>query len=351
MNENLSKYRQVENKIKDDIKSGLIKDKLPGERVLAEQLAVSYMTVRKAVQRLVDSGILYKVPTKGIFLNSSPVVGQETHNIGFFLDDRIKDGVSSPYYSLVFSALEKEAIKNGYNLVFFSNFDDLNPLMNKRKVDGMVISCFPRLENGIQELKSLIPIVLMDNNSADKTIPSVVIDNFNGIAGAVDYLCSLGHERIGFISGLLDSDVGKDRLKGFVTAINNRGLKEDKELVYKGDYSYLAGEKGVAYFLALPVPPTAILCANDTMAISALKAIRENGLSVPEDISVVGFDDISVAAQMHPELTTVAAPIKQIAGISMEMLISAIKGADLSYKHVILPTRLVVRNSCAGVKK
>ena len=350
MNKATPKYILVQNRIKEDIRTGRIIEKLPGERTLARELDISYMTVRKAIENLVMDGVLYKVPTKGTFVNSNGAGKRVTRNIGFFLDDRVEDSISSPYYSLIFKALEKEAVKNNYNLIYFSDFNDLEPLQGMNKVDGIIISCFPRLENKIQELKKLLPVVLIGNSSADKSIPSVIIDNFNGIVDSMDYLWSLQHSRIGFITGLQDSDVGKDRLKGYLCALNRFDIAEDKKLICDGDYSYDSGAKGAEYLLSLDSSPSAIMCANDTMAIGAIKAIREKGLSVPEDISVVGFDDISVASQVYPPLTTVAAPIKEIAANSVKMLISLIDGIDPENKHMALSAPLVIRGSCDHAK-
>jgi len=351
MENSLPKYLQIKNKIKQNIKNGSITGKLPGERVLAKQLNVSYMTVRKAIMELVEEGILYKFTTKGTFVSHRKMSPKITHNIGFFIDEKIREGISSPYYSLIFKALEKEITKNGYNLILFSDSDNLNPLNNKKKIDGAIICCFPRIENKIQEIKKLLPIVLLDNTASDKSIPSVTIDNFNSCRECTKYLWSLGHKRIGFISGLMDSDVSKDRFLGYKSALNDNGLEEDKTLIFKGDYSYESGEKGAEYFLALPKPPTAIICANDSMAIGAMKMIREKGLNIPEDISVIGFDDIEVASKVFPPLTTIAAPIKEIADKSVTMLLSAINGNDLDYQHVILPAHLIIRDSCSTEKK
>jgi DNA-binding LacI/PurR family transcriptional regulator len=343
-------YVRAENIIKENIKDGVFTNKLPGERILAKEIGVSYMTLRQAVKNLVDAGILYKIPAKGIFVNKAGANKSETHNIGFFLDDRIKDGIASSYYSLIFKVLEKNITKRDYNLVFFSNFDDLNPLHKRKKIDGIIISFFPRLEEKIREVKKLMPVVLIDNSSSDKSIPSVIIDNFNGVIDAIGYLCGLGHRRIGYISGLLDSHVGQDRLKGYLSSLNDHAIERDKGLIYNGDYSVHSGEKGTSYLLSQHSPPTAIMCANDAMAIGAIKAIREKGLTVPDDISVVGFDDIDLASQVHPPLTTVAAPIIQIAEQSVNLLFSLIAGVNLDNRQIALSTQLVVRNSSARPK-
>ena len=350
MNEKTPKYIHIKNKIKEDIKNGIIIDKLPGERVLAKDFEVSYMTIRKAVTDLVEKGILHKNTTKGTFVSNNKMSPKVTQNIGFLLDEGIREGISSPYYSLVFKALEEEVKKNGYNLILFSDFEGLNPLNGQKKIDGVIISCFPRIESNIQEIKKLIPIVLLDNLATDKSIPSVTIDNFNGCSESVEYLYSLGHKRIGFISGLLDSDISKERLLGYTSVLKNLGLDTDKKLIFKGDYSYESGEKAAKHFLSLSDPPTAIMCANDTMAIGAMKVIREKGLSIPADVSVIGFDDIEVASRVFPSLTTIAAPINQISTKSVNLLLSAIKGSDIDYQHTILPVHLIIRNSCASVK-
>jgi len=341
------KYILVQNRIKEDIRTGKIVDKLPGERELARELDISYMTVRKAIENLVRECVLYKIPTKGTFINRNGAEKAVTRNIGFFLDDRVEDSISSPYFSLVFKALEKEVVKNEYNLIYFSDFNDLGPSKNMNKIDGIIISCFPRLENKIQELKKLLPVVLIGNSSADKSVPSVIIDNFSGIVDAMDYLWSLGHSRIGFITGLQDSEVGKDRLKGYLSSLNRFGLAEEDTLIYEGDYSYDSGARGATQLLSLTSPPTALVCANDSMAIGAIKAIREKGLGVPEDISVVGFDDITVASQVYPPLTTIAAPIREMAAHSVHMILSLINCVVPDNKHMALSAHLVIRESCS----
>ncbi|GFO67230.1 LacI family transcriptional regulator [Geomonas limicola] len=342
------KYLQVQTRIQEGISSGRITGQLPGERELARMYDISYMTVRKAIDNLVSAGVLYKVPTIGTFVNSGGGAGKPaTRNIGFFLDDRVQDSISSPYFSLVFRALEKEAVNRGYNLIYFSDFRDLEPTKSANKIDGLVISCFPRLEYKLLELKKHFPIVLIGNGAADKSMPSVIIDNFNGIVDAMNYLWNLGHVRIGFIAGLLDSAVGKDRLQGYLSSLNNYGIAEDRDLIYEGDYSYESGARGVESMLSLSSPPTAIVCANDSMAIGAVKAVHEKGLEVPRDVSIVGFDDITVASQIYPPLTTVAAPINELAANSIRILVSLIDGGAPEHRHLALSARLVVRESCA----
>jgi DNA-binding LacI/PurR family transcriptional regulator len=347
MDESTPKYLLVEKHIKKSIKNKSIVDKLPGERTLASDLGFSYMTIRKAVDNLVNEGILYKVPTKGTFVANTKKGKKKTRNIGYFLDSNIVSGISSPYYSLIFHALEKQAARNGYSVIYISDIgeDRIENLMSK--LDGVIASCFPRIEQVIQEINQTIPVVVIDNSAADKTIPSVIIDNFNAVSDSVNFMCSLNHSHIGFMNGLDDSDVGKNRYAGFKHGLSINEFDFDESQVYLGNYSFEAGLDGAEYFLSQRRPPTAIICANDSMALGAMGKLNQRGFRVPQDISVMGFDDIEVASQIVPALTTVSAPVKEIAERSFDMLHHLIKGEPLDNKHVALPASLAIRRSCA----
>ena len=353
MNKNKSEPKHIyaEKKIRKAVSRLKIGDKTPGERVFAKEFGISYMTARRAVENLVEKGILYKVAKKGTFVASHEVITEKTKNIGYFLDGSISGGLSSPYYSLIFDALEKAAARNGYTIMYFSDADQSNANKVLEKVDGVIASCFPRIESKLQEIKKHVPVVCIDNSSRDKSIPSLTIDNFNPVIESVNHLYSLGHDRIGFITGLHDSDVGRTRLVGYTSALHSHGLSEDADLIFKGDYSYETGVKGANYFLELDKPPTAIICANDIMAIGAIKEISHRGLIVPGNVSIIGFDDITVASQVIPPLTTIAVPVKEIAELSISMLTSIIEGVELDNTHVSLPGKLVVRRSSAEKNK
>ncbi len=342
------KYILVEEKIRQAIKNREIVEKLPGERTLAKEFGYSYMTIRKAVDNLVTEGILYKLPTKGTFVADRKTAKKKTKIIGYFLDSSIVAGLTSPYYSLIFDSLEKQARKYGYSLIYYSDAGDTSSLKHLNNVDGVIISCFPRIENIVHEINQHVPVVVMDNSSSDKTIPSIIIDNFNAVSSSVDYLYSLGHKRIGFMTGLDDSDVGKNRYAGYQNGLSNHGIKLNEKLVFRGDYSFESGSNGANYFLSLKNPPTAIICANDAMAIAMIREATQRGLSVPDDISIMGFDDISVASHITPPLTTVAAPIEEITELALKMLISLINGEKTENMHIALTATLVVRGSCAN---
>ncbi|MGI9341664.1 MAG: LacI family DNA-binding transcriptional regulator [Gammaproteobacteria bacterium] len=345
------KYARVETYIRRAIRTKQFVRKLPGERTIAKELGYSYMTVRKAIDNLVGEGLLYRIPTKGTFVADGNGVRKKTRTIGYFLDSGIEAGISSPYYSLIFNAIEKEAANYGYSVVYFSDIGANKLREILQKLDGVIATCFPRIEHVIQEMSESVPLVVIDNSSADKAIPSVIIDNFNAEVESVDYLCTLGHARIGFMTGLEDSDVGKNRFAGYQRGLARNKIGFDEALVYRGDYSFDAGIQGAEYFLSLDASPTAVICANDSMALGATRRIQQDKLKVPADISVIGFDDIDIASQISPALTTVAAPVEQIARQSFDILTRLIEGDDVDNRHIALPAELVIRKTCAKLTK
>ena len=351
MNTKIPKYLLVEEHIRQQIIQRKITHKLPGERILARDLGYSYMTVRKAIENLVNEGILYKVPTKGTFVADRKQRKTKTGTIGYFLDHRIAGGLSSPYYSMIFNALEKETSRNGCSLIYFSDNDPANLRKVYKKLDGVIASCFPRVESLIQELKEQVPIVAIDNSAADKTIPSIIIDNFSAQSSAVDHLCALGHERIGIMTGLEDSDVGNNRYAGYQNGLNKNGIDTDPTLVFRGNYTFGSGVSGVDYFLSLEQRPTAIVCANDSMALGAMNRLYQQDVKVPDELSVVGFDDIDIASQIVPPLTTIKVPVDEIAERAFGMLKILIEGKEVENRHVALVAKLVVRGTTREVEK
>ncbi len=341
MDTTIPKYVLVEDYIKQQIERGKITHKLPGERVLAKDLGYSYMTIRKAIENLVSEGVLYKVPTKGTFVAGDQGNKSRTRIIGYYLDASIDSGISSPYYSLIFNALEKEAARYDYTLLYFSEISD----KKLKKLDGVIASCFHRIEGLIQRIKQQVPVVVIDNSAADKSIPSVIIDNFSALVDTVDYLCGLEHKRIGFMTGLEDSDVGKNRYEGYRSGLSRHGIEIDENLVFRGNFSFASGIKGAEYFASIENMPSAIVCANDSMALGMMYRLQQEGYRIPQDVSVVGFDDINVASQITPSLTTVFAPVDDIAERSFEMLQCLIEGQPLANAHVALSGKLIVRES------
>lgn len=348
-NKDVPKYLVIKDGIRDRILRGEFADKIPGERVLARLFGFSYMTVRKAIDSLVEEDVLYRLPAKGTFVNKGGLSGRKTYNIGFFLEPRIKGGISSPYYSMIFRKLEEVLKREGYTLFFFTDLDSVDPLKGQKRYDGLILSCFPAIEKKIARLVQLVPAVVIDNACREGHAPYVGIDNRQGVHDAVEYLIRIGHRNLAFVSGVLDSPVGHDRLEGFRSALEEAGIAFSRKLVFDGDYNFRSGQEAVKRFLGWKNPPTGIVCANDSMAFGVIEGARRAGCRIPEDLSVIGFDDIEFAAQSNPPLTTVKAPLEEIVGHAVRLLLQCLQEGVMPEGDTLFPARLVVRETCRAL--
>jgi LacI family transcriptional regulator len=193
------------------------------------------------------------------------------------------------------------------------------------------------------------PVVVVDPNVETHDCPAVIATNRDGALAAVEYLIGLGHRRIGFISGRSELQSAVRRLQGYKDGLAQAGIPLDPDLIQTGDYSMKTGFACTQRLLNLPDPPTAIFASNDQSATGAIKAIYEAGLGVPDDMSVVGFDNVPDVAYAHPGLTTVDQSIDNMGYIATEMLISLIEGDSLESDLYKVPTRLIVRDSCRAI--
>jgi LacI family transcriptional regulator len=162
---------------------------------------------------------------------------------------------------------------------------------------------------------------------------------------ATRHLLALGHRRIGFITGRMDIACSHDRLQGYRDALEEVGLPYESELVLQGDYLQPSGFQQARKLLSSPYPPTAILVSNDMMAFGALEAARVAGLTVGQDISIIGFDDIFLSSQMYPPLTTVRQPLVEMGEVALDMLVALLQGRTVLNLRRELPTELIVRET------
>ena len=191
------------------------------------------------------------------------------------------------------------------------------------------------------------PLVALDSFLNSDVYPSVNADNFQGARDAVQHLLDLGHRRIGFVQGLGYLESANQRLRAFEQAHADAGIPLDPTLVLPGDFSTDAGVQAMRQFLALAQPPTAIFAANDDTAFGVLAAARAAGLRVPQDLSVVGFDNVPEAAVAHPPLTTVDQQVEWAVRTSVSMLIDLVEGRMPASLRVVIPAHLVIRESTA----
>jgi LacI family repressor for deo operon, udp, cdd, tsx, nupC, and nupG len=257
--------------------------------------------------------------------------------------------ISNPFFAEVIRGIEQVAHDNGYSVLLGDTQNSrvrekaYAELLATKQADGL-ITLLPHLPP-VSKSGPLLPIVNACEYVKDKAITSVYVDNVAAAREAVEYLLTLGHREIAFVTGPMNSPISIDRDQGYEQALQLAGIKRDRKLTAVGDFSVEAGVRAVDTLLAREQRFTAVFCSNDEMAIGAMRAIKSKGLRVPEDVSVVGFDDIRFARYMDPPLTTVAQPKGELGREAMSMLIEMLRGIDVPARKRILPTQLVIRDS------
>ncbi len=224
-------------------------------------------------------------------------------------------------------------------------------LAREKRIDGFIISG-PRVDDRalLRLHQDGVPIVLL-GRLPDVDIPSVDVDNVRAAYNAVSHLIRLGHRRIGMITnGPLRYTASRDRLLGYRQALERHEIPYDPDLVVEGQFTAESGEAAVERLLALDPPPTALFVASDTVALGALVALRRRGLQIPEDMALVGFDDIPLAAYVDPPLTTVRVPAYELGREAARLLLTLVQGQAPGTTHVVLSTSLVVRLSCGALR-
>lgn len=214
-------------------------------------------------------------------------------------------------------------------------------------VDGLLL-VLPR--NPTDYINALtqrnFPFVLIDHQGAAEGCPAVGATNWQGGYSATEYLVKLGHTRIGFITGSMDLGCAVERLEGYRAALRTYHILDDETLIYPGTFVQTDGYTGTSKLLDLSEPPTAIFASNDVMAMGAMDAVRNRGLRIPDDVSIIGFDDIPQSALVRPALTTVNQPLENMGRVATQMLLNLLQGAEKRAKRVELPTELIIRDSC-----
>jgi LacI family transcriptional regulator len=193
------------------------------------------------------------------------------------------------------------------------------------------------------------PIVSIDPLASNPNYPAVHATNYVGATEAMGYLLGLGHTRIGFISGRAELESSNRRLKGYREALEKAGVPIDEKLIASGDYTTETGVSGARQLLLLENPPTAIFASNDQMAMGVFQVAQEVGLRIPDDLSVIGFDNITESKYMG--LTTVDQFISEMGYVATQMLIKLINGVQLEDQTYRMQTQLVIRNSCKDVTR
>ena len=264
--------------------------------------------------------------------------------------------ISNPFFPELVKGFEDLALQNNYEVILTSTNYDAKRMascvrrMLQNKVDGVAIMTSEMDTRLIDELaKRGIPIVFLDVGKVRKRISNICVDYAQGIHEAVDHLCALGHRRIGFISGPMNLKSARTRRSAFLHCLNKHHLAEDKGLVAEGNHKIDGGEIAMYRLLQLKERPTAVLTSNDLTAFGALRAINHVHMRVPEDCSIVGFDDIELGEFTQPPLTTIRLARAELGRVAFDALSRLLHGDSKRGAVYHIPTHLFVRSSTSRV--
>ena len=266
--------------------------------------------------------------------------------------------IANPFYTELAQGIESTANELGYNIILCCAHSDLSierryiDMLRSKGVDGIIFTSSHIHDPNIQELtEEGFPIILVNRRTYSPVVREKVdyvgIDNMKGGFLAVEHLIRLDHTRIGVIGGSSESSVGFERLEGGKRALRVYGLEVVDDYFLEGDFLRGSGYQGGKRFLEMPHPPTAIFAANDYMALGAYEAILSEGARVPEDMALVGFNDIEFAAIRGFELTTIAQKKFEMGAVAVKTLVENIEtGRSEPGREIILEPELVIRRTC-----
>jgi LacI family transcriptional regulator len=260
---------------------------------------------------------------------------------------------ANPFFAELLLGVEAACFDFGYNIIM-GNAND-NPerelsyleVLLSRKVDGILLVSTGAFKESIALLASHdVPVVVVDRATNLPSVDEIFTENKQGGMIAINYLLNLGHIRIGCITGPSFLTPSAERVAGYYEAMKAAGISVDSRWVVIGDFQHETGYSGCRQLLRLPEPPTAIFACNDLMAVGALCAVHEAGLRVPDDISVIGYDDVPLASYTVPRLTTIAQPARQLGRLAVERLVARLQNQEMPVLREKLAVTLVVRDSC-----
>lgn len=274
------------------------------------------------------------------------MITKRTNTLGLIIPD-----VRNLFFTDLVRGAEDFAYKHNYSILFCNTDDSIEKemryittLLNKQ-VDGIVlVGSINRNKQLERKFRISVPVVTIDRDVNFKDISEkIILENVTGAYKALEHLISLGHRKIMFLSGFLDTRVSQERLEGYSKALANHNIIIDESLIHIGSFSIEFGYKTIMK-KGIPEGVSAIFCGNDLIAFGAMKALKERGLKVPEDISVVGFDDIVFSSMITPELTTVRQPSYNLGRVAVKKLIEILENTSID-EDIELKLELIVRES------
>lgn len=321
---------------------------------VAQRAGVSIATVSHVIsgKRYVSEELTEKVKKAIADLNYHPsavarsMVVKNTRTVGLVIPN-----IASPFFTTVTKAVEDTLSQYGYNVVLCNTDDSIKKehialeMLKERRVDGIIIA--PADPSGKKLFYNGVPVVVIDRKIGD-IVDTVLVNNQTVSHKAVDYLIKLGHKRIAIILGNLNLDTIQDRLNGYIDAHKKHGLEIEDSLIVETKLDQEGGIEAAQRIIRQDHPPTAVFVTNDLLTIGLFIGFKKSRVKIPEDISVIGFDDFGLAPVVEPPLTVVAQPMREL-GISAVKLLTKRMSKKEKQKpeKIILNAELVYRRSCS----
>lgn len=310
-------------------------------RALQNSPLISHRTAERIQHIAKESGYRVSAIARGL-------VTQRTKSIGVVVTT-----IADPFVSEVVNGLEDCGNDHGYSIFLANSNADPDRetrvvhSFSERRVEGIVVTSSRVGARYLPLLSEMrIPIVLVNNQHPGEFVNSVLIENVKGSAEVTNHLIQLGHRRIAYLGDRFGFQSDMERFAGYREALERAGFPFLPELVVHGDGKCEGGMTGTEALLRLPEPPTAIVCYNDMTALGALRQLHLKKLRVPEDVSLVGFDDLFIASYTQPPLTTLRQPRRMMGRLAMESLLKLIRGEE-SASSIHVPAELIIRESTA----
>ena len=370
-NNPLPLYIQLGNTIREQILSGekAPGDHIPYERDLCKIYDVSRMTAKKALKGLEKESLIIRIRRKGTFVADTNVTREavnvrRNHAIAYVVPD-----IEDIFISDICRGIEEAASKKNYKFAVYSSassvqkeIENINLLKQRREEGAIILPNWGRFnaEQIFGLKREGIPFVLVDRYFRDIATDTVTVDNTGGAYLAVRHLVSLGCSKIAHIAGV-ECTANEDRLTGYKKALNEAGILYNPEWVREialgnsnGSIRFepddIGGYREMKVLLSLANRPKAVFAGNDYLALGALRAIKETGLRVPEDIALVGFDDLRFSSNLAVPLTTISQPKFEIGKKAAEILIDRVEADEekINPEQIVLPVKLIVRRSCGA---
>jgi LacI family transcriptional regulator len=278
-------------------------------------------------------------------LRARSLAGGKSNVLGLLVDD-----LNSSYISQVARGIDEAVASHGYDLLLSTmhmrerTTQYIESLLNGF-AEGLIVLLAGGFGRYLGEVEQRsFPVVLIDHEPVSQ-VPVVKADNDTGTREAVGHLAALGHQRIGFITGNLDVASARERLDAFRSEVTRLHLDTREDLIVRGNFMIDGGTSGARQLLGLSKPPSAVFASSDMAAFGVMQVAREKGVSIPKDLSLVGFDDLPESSYVTPGLTTVRQPMRDMGLLAAEMLMGEIEEGHARTSTVELPTELVIRET------